>query len=310
MENARDIRRRINAVSNTRQITRAMELVARTKLQRTQEKALSAQPYSRELRRLLERSVGSSDAAVPAGMQGISPLLDVRPVESTLILGFSADRGLCGAYNSNVIKRTARQVSESEEKGQVRLIAVGQHMRDHFRRGDVDIFDEFVNIGEEAALNLARTLSQLAQQEFAQERADQVYLVYTEFESVFSNSPVVQQLLPVTSLDEGESQDKSEQTEESADGTQGEAVYIHEPTTEELFKQLLPRYVDNALFRALTDAKASEQAARVVAMKNATDNAEDLIEDLTRDYNRVRQTQITREINEIASGAEALAEQR
>ncbi len=286
-------------MDNIKQITRAMELVARTKLRRTQEQAEAARPYSEELGRLMRRSVPAG--GMSALMADVSPLLQVREVHSTLVIAFSADRGLCGAYNNNIIKRTARQIDQLESDGEVKLIPVGRQIRDHFRRRDVEIYDEFTDVGEEANLNLAHTLSHLAQREFAEERVDRVQLVYSEFVSVFQHPPVVQDLLPVTSLEQ--------QTDDEGGGPV-EASYLYEPSTDRLFEQLLPRYVDNSLYRALTEAKASEQAARVFAMKNATDNAGDLIEDLTRQYNRVRQSQITREITEIASGAEALAEQR
>jgi len=296
--NARDIHRRIRAVDNTRQITRAMELVARTKLRRAQEQAVSARPYAEALVGLLRRVAGRG------GDHRMSPFFDVRPVNRRLVMPISADRGLCGSYNSNVLRK-AREVVGDDDPDHLRLAPVGRKGRDHFRYRGYDIYEEFINIGEEADLGLAHTLARMATYEFNAGRVDEVILVFTEFKSVFRQVPRAFRLLPI---DPSEALDDGEATAREDHGVS--SLYLYEPSPAVIFEELLPRFVVNSIFRALTESKASEQASRVTAMKSATDNAGELIEELTRQYNRVRQAQITREITEIAGGAEALAAAR
>lgn len=292
MANPREIRRRIRAVDSTRQITRAMELVARTKMYRTQEQVRAARPYNEHLTQLLWRLVEAGDIDPDE-----FPLLGSRPVQRVLIICFSADRGLCGGYNAGILRRTEAELRQVAESAETRLVTVGRRARDYFRWKDRDIYDQFINIGEEADLELARNIGRIAVREFTSERVDEVRLVYTRFESIFSHPTEVQRLLPIG---------------RGSGGTQGglRDMYLHEPSVGEIFSSLVPRYLDNTVYKVLTEAKASEHAARVTAMKNATDNAGELIEELTRQFNRARQTVITREITEIASGAEALARER
>ncbi len=297
MANARDIHRRIRAVDNTRQITRAMELVARTKLRRAQEQAIAARPYAEALVELLRRVAGRG------GDQSMSPFFEVRPVENRLVITITADRGLCGSYNSNVL-RAARNEIADDDPAHLKLVPVGRKGRDHFRNRGYGIYEEFINVGEEADLGLARTLARVATYEFTSGRVDEVILVFTEFQSVFRQKVQSFTLLPIDPEAEAD-----EQEERRSKGAR-EGLYLYEPNPEVIFDELLPRFVTNSIFRALTESKASEQASRVTAMNSATENAGELIEELTREYNRVRQAQITREITEIAGGAEALAAAR
>ncbi len=295
MANARDIHRRIRAVDNTRQITRAMELVARTQLRRAQERAVSARPYAEALVALLRR------VASRGGDHQMSPFFEVRPVSNRLVIPISADRGLCGGYNSSVLRVATREIAE-DDPDHLSLVPVGRKGRDHFRRRGIPPYEEFVNIGEEADMGLAESLSRLVTYEFNSGRVDEVVLVFTEFKSVFRQVPQSFRLLPIDPTEAG--------AEEPESAVRGEGLYLYEPSPAVIFEELLPRFVVNSIFRALTESKASEHASRVTAMKSATDNAGELIEDLTREYNRVRQAQITREITEIAGGAEALAAAR
>ncbi|MFP4200520.1 MAG: ATP synthase F1 subunit gamma [Bacillota bacterium] len=299
MANAKDIHRRIRAVDNTRQITRAMELVARTKLRRAQEQAVATRAYAEALVQLLRRVAGRG------GDPDMSPFFEIRPVTNRLVIAITADRGLCGSYNSNVL-RVARNEIAGDDPAHLELIPVGRKGRDHFRNRGYEIYEEFVNIGEEADLGLARTLARVAGYEFTSGRVDEVVLVFTEFQSVFRQRVRSLTLLPIdpeAEVDEGE-------REWSEGARRREGLYLYEPNPEVIFEELLPRFVTNSIFRALAESKASEQASRVTAMNNATENAGELIEELTREYNRVRQAQITREITEIAGGAEALAAAR
>ncbi len=291
-EKPRDINRRINAVDNTRQITRAMELVARTKLYRTQSEVQAARPYSESLTRLMRRLVARG-----ATQDVDSPLLESRPVQRVMVIVFSADRGLCGSYNNNVLKRAEREVRELLDSTEVRLITVGRRGRDYFRWRKFDIYDQFTNIGEEADLGLAQNIGRIAMRQFSAGHVDEVRLIYTRFESVFRHPVEEIRLLPLRDFGADE-------------GAEPTGQYIYEPSPVSILQELIPRYVHNSVYRVLTDAKASEHAARVTAMKNATDNAGELIEELTQQFNRARQAVITREITEIASGAEALAQQR
>ena len=250
---------------------------------------MAAKPYNQALVDLLGR------VAARRGDHQLSPYFQARPVQNRLLLVISADRGLCGSYNHNINRRAAQTLEESNAG--VKLITVGRRSRDHFKRRGVDIYDEFINLGENVNLELARTLGRIARYEFDSGRVDEVVLVFTQFQSVFIQQATTFRLLPVDPV--------SRDSEEVGNG-----LYLYEPSPAVIFDSILPRFIDNSLFRALIESKASEHAARVTAMKNATDNAGDLIEDLTRLYNRVRQSQITREITEIASGAEALAAAR
>ncbi len=291
-ENPREIRRRIRAVDNTRQITRAMELVARTKLYRTQGQVQAARPYSESLLQLMRRLVsrGAADDVE-------SPLLQSRPVERVMVIVFSADRGLCGSYNNNVLKRAESEVRELSDSAQVRLITVGRRGRDYFRWREFDVYDQFTGVGEEANHGLAQDIGRIAMRQYSAGSVDEVRLVYTRFESVFIHPVEVMKLLPLEDFHDEEHPEPTGQ-------------YIYEPGAETILQQLIPRYVHNSVYKVLTEAKASEHGARVTAMKSATDNAGELIEDLTRQFNRARQAVITREITEIAGGAEALAQQR
>lgn len=271
-----------------------MELVARTKLRRTQDQVMAGKPYSEAIHDLLRR------VAARGGDHQQSPFFQTRDSSRRLFITFSADRGLCGSYNANVLRRSMKEWEKGQDSRGDKLIVVGRRVRDFFRRRGVDIYDEFTNIGEEADLGLARTLGRIASYEFTAERVDEVVLVYTEFTSIFQHTPKAVRVLPIDPQTPGQSSGKA----------RGNGLYLYEPSPEAILDYIIPRYVDNAMFQALTESKASEHAARVMAMKNATDNAGDLIEDLTRDYNRVRQSQITREISEIAGGAEALSAAR
>jgi len=269
-----------------------MELVARTKMFKTQGHVEEARPYNESLVQLMRRLAGRG-----AGEDFQSPLLQERSVRRILFISFAADRGLCGSYNNNVLKRTEREINETSASVETRLMVVGSKAQEFFRWREFDIYDAFLDIGEEAEPQIAEDIARNAMRQFSTGGVDEVRLVYTRFESIFSHPVEVMKLLPIADLDE-----------ESAKKVQGQ--YIYEPDPERILERLIPRYIINSIYKVLTEAKASEHAARVTAMKNATDNAGEIIDELTRQYNRARQSVITREITEIAGGAEALAQQR
>ncbi|MGF7183928.1 F-type H+-transporting ATPase subunit gamma [Desulfitispora alkaliphila] len=282
MAGMRDIKRRIRSVKNTQQITKAMKMVSAAKLRKAQERVVAARPFKSKLEEVLKRLVAVSGEID-------HPLIQVREPQKAAYVVVTADKGLCGGYNSNLIKLAHKQVEQSEIPAEV--VAVGRKGRDFFRRKEKRIGHEFINIGEEINIELARQVTRAVTNMYESGEYDQIYLVYTEFMTAIQQQPVVKKLLPIDPPeDEGE---------DAGD-------YIFEPSAEEVLNTLLPRYVENVVYQALLEAKASEHGARMTAMGSATDNAAEMIEKLTLSYNRARQAAITREISEIVGGAEAL----
>jgi F-type H+-transporting ATPase subunit gamma len=280
MPGLRDITRRIKSVKSTQQITKAMKMVAASKLRKAQERVIAARPFAKETGEVLSRLV-----AVASELS--HPLLAVREPKNIGYVVITADRGSCGGYNANILRKTAGEIKEYEK---VSLITVGRKSRDFFRRTGKNIVADFTGLGEEIQFADAKSIAQKVMDYYTAEEFDVVYLVYTEFVSALTQNPTTIQLLPV------------EPPKES-----GQAVdYIYEPSAESILDVLLPKYVETTLFRALLESKASEQGARMTAMGSATDNAKEIIAKLTLSYNRARQAAITREISEIVGGAAAL----
>lgn len=286
MATMRDIRRRIRSIENTKQITRAMQMVAAAKLRKTQDRVVAARPYSETLRQVLERVVAS------AGGEVEHPLLSSREVRRLGLVVFTADRGLCGGYNANVI-RAAQHVLTSLPAGQeAQLVVVGRKGRDYFRRRGYAIFRQYLDIGDNPNFIQARELARELVGLYTSGAVDSISIVYTQFLSPGRQRPQAIQFLPIARV--------QERTPEAAD-------YLYEPAPRELLGVLLPRYVETLVYQVLLDAKASEHGARMVAMESATKNAGEMIENLILTYNKARQAAITKEITEIVGGAEALA---
>ena len=284
MATLRDIRRRIGSVRNTKQITRAMKVVAASRLRRSQERIFNARPYANEMMALLE-----SLAARLEPQQ--HPLLARRPEKKILLVVVTADRGLCGAFNANLLRTTQNYIRD-REAGKVSLVTVGRKGRDYFRRRKVDIAAEYVNIFRQLEFSHAKELAEKIIDLYTSEAVDAVDFVYNEFKSMMVQNVKVERYLPVEPLTAPE----------------GEflADYIYEQPPAEILKALLPRYVEIQVFRALLESQAAEYAARMTAMDAATNNADELIETLRLKLNRLRQAGITKEIIEIVSGAQAL----
>ena len=284
---AREYKRRINSVKNMQQITKAMKMVAAAKLRRAQEQAESSRPHTEKLRENLIRL-----AAVAYDIK--HPLLEVR--EDVKKIGYvivTADKGLCGAYNTNIIRTANLDMAERREEIQKGIIAVGRKSRDFFRkRGGVDA--EFVNLGDTIKYADAREIAQYVMNAYENGEVDEVFLVYSKFVNVMRQVPTVVQLLPM------EPPQQDEGTEEKY------LEYIYEPNASEILFTLIPRYVGSMIYHAMLEGKASEQGARMTAMSNATENAAELIETLTLEMNKARQAAITDEILDIVGGAEAL----
>ncbi len=289
-----DLRRRVRAVKNTQQITKAMKMVAASKLRRSQERITSARPYAVQMQRVLT----SVAAQVAGGEDGaaVHPLLTVRkPVARTLVIVVSGDKGLCGSFNTNVIKGAATYVISSPVPCSLAL--VGRKGRDYFVRRGFDAPFELSGLFQKLSYEHAKEIAQFAMDAFIDGRFDRVMLVYNEFKSVMSQRVVVDQLLPIA-------QDEVAGLGGKAAGTAVD--YLYEPSAEEIFKQLLPRYVEVQVYRALLESNAAFYAAQMTAMDTATKNSAEMIGSLTLYMNKVRQAAITREIIEVVSGAQAL----
>jgi F-type H+-transporting ATPase subunit gamma len=281
-----DLRRRIKSVTNTRQITKAMKVVSAAKLRRAQDRVLAARPYAQIIRRML------ANVAQAAGEQPEGPgaeLLAKRPEKRIQLLVITADRGLAGAFNSNVI-RTAQKFGQEHPDAEMHLELIGRKGRDFFKKRSKNITGEYSTIFQkvvryEDALDIARKVID----RFQKAEIDAVYIVVNNFKSLMSSTLVVSRVLPVELPEEKEQID-----------------YIYEQPPGELLQSLLPRYIESQIFRALLESAAAEHAARMTAMEAASSNAVDVIDALTLKMNRVRQASITREIIEIVSGAAAL----
>ncbi len=282
MASQRDIRRRIGAVRNIKQITRAMQFVAASKLRRAQEATLASRPYSDKIDEVL------ADLAAVLGAED-HPLLAERAEGKRLIILLTSDRGLAGPLHTNVIRFAAREITEHE--GDLSVVSVGRKGRDAMRRARVPLEAHFAGFGDRPQFSDVLPLARLITDGFLEGRFGDVDLIYSRFESTLVQRPSIDQLLPI-------------EPSEDTHGIPGHQ-FLFEPDPATVLTQLLPRYVATRLYQAVLESRASEESSRMVAMKNATENAEELIGDLTLSYNKVRQANITREMIEIASGAQA-----
>jgi F-type H+-transporting ATPase subunit gamma len=284
MANLLDIRRRIRSVRNTQQITRAMKTVSAAKLRRAQERVFAARPYAEQLRTVLGNLASRIEALE-------HPLLTVREEANVLIVVITADRGLCGAFNANVIRAATAFIRERSNRQEVQVMAVGRKGRDVFRRQGQKMLEEHVNIFSTLSFTHAQDISRRIVEVYSSGDSDAIYLAYNEFKSVIQQRLVIEPILPISAatLEEGSSQ----------------VDYIYEQPPAEVFNRLLPQYVDVQVHRALLESAAAEHGARMAAMDTASRNAGEMIDALTLNMNRIRQAAITREIIEVVSGASA-----
>lgn len=289
----RILRRRIGTVTNTKKITRAMELIAATRVARAQQRARSARPYSEMLTGVIE------DLAA-GGAEIDHPLLrQVDKVERVAFVVCAGDRGLAGAYNASVVRSAEREIQAlRSEGGAYKILAVGRKVNDYFRFRDYRIDSTYSGFTDNPTYEDARNVARRVRELFDSSEVDQVELIYTEFVSLGTQRAVVRRFLPLEST--------AVMAEAGGGDKAALAAFAFEPSAEGVLEDLLPRYVEARLFTALLDAAASEHASRQRAMKAATDNAEELIVKLSRAMNRARQESITTEIMEIVSGAEAM----
>jgi F-type H+-transporting ATPase subunit gamma len=295
MPNLLDIRRRIKSVKNTQQITKAMKMVSAAKLKRAQDRVVTARPFANKMMEVLGQLASRTDENFH------HPLLDRRGDERYLIVLITADKGLCGAFNTNLTKAAQAFIKDNPDKT-VELLPVGRKGRDFFRNRHATLVGEFLGLTGKGrvefseALEVARHVIKLYTDDTG---IDKVFLIYNEFKSVLSQRVVLEQLLPVARAEEEDPEAKSQHAVNLVD-------YIYEQPPEEIFARLLPRLVETQVFRALLESVASEHGARMTAMDSASKNASELIDTLTLNMNRIRQAAITNEIIEVVSGAAAL----
>jgi F-type H+-transporting ATPase subunit gamma len=293
-----DFRRRIRSVKNTQQITRAMKFVAAARLRRAQEAALAARPYAVELARVLRSTMARIESPE-------HPLLAKRPENNILAIVLTGERGLAGAFNSNVLRK-AQEFFRSHQGKKITTIPVGKKGRDSLRRAGFTFAAEYVNVLARVDFQTAREIANLVTDLYVKEEIDSVYIIFSEFKSVMVPTLAVEKLLPVEAIREDDANKTVQPDEENKKpGKPSETPidYIYEQPEEQILAKLLPRYVETQILRAMLESSAAEHAARMTAMEAATNNANDVIEALTLHMNKVRQAAITKEIIEIVSGA-------
>lgn len=285
MANLRDLRRRIKSIKSTQQITKAMKAVSAARMRKAQDAVLAARPYSKRIKGVLGR--------VAMASSGIKdPLLAVREPNKVAYIIITADRGLCGGFNSNVLRRASLEFKGIS--AELSVITVGRKSRDFFRRRGFNIAQQYVGLGDDNHGGIAREIASFVTEKYASEEFDEVHLVYSQFINALVQKPVLVKLLPAEPPAEAEEEESKK------------VDYIFEPEAEEVLGVLLPKYIENAIFQGILESKAGEHSARMAAMDNATKNASDMISSLTLSLNRARQAQITKEISEIVGGAAAL----
>ena len=295
MATLREIRRRISGVKSIQKITKAMKMVAAARLRRAQEGIVSARPYAREIKRLIAHLVSEVDPS-------LHPLLQVREVKKSLIVVVTSDRGLCGAFNTNVIKAAVNHIlsrypERIRSEHQVRLVTIGKKGFEFFSKRDFEIHSKHVGIFHGLDFGIARGIMDDLTSRYLNQEFDKVEVVYNEFKNVLQQRIVIEQLLPIP---------PEELRPENAMGAHSMIDYIYEPSSKEIIGALLPRHLNFQLWRILLESNAAALGAQMSAMDNATENAKELITDLTLSYNKARQGSITKELLEIVGGAEAL----
>ncbi len=288
----KELKRRIRGVRNIKQITRAMEMVATTKLKRLQGRAAAARPFSDKIQEMVGRLAGMP------GMENASPLMEKREVRKTAIIMVTSDRGLCGAYNANIIRMTTRYIGANEGPD-YRLHLFGLKGYLHVKRRPYTVGYRYEGSLDKITYSDVKEVGRSLQNAFVNGEIDEARIFYTRFVSTFAQQPVEQKILPISkeSLIEDEGQD-------GGGGKAGEADFLLEPSPEIIFRDLLPTFLEVKIYSAIMESLASEYAARRIAMKAATDAADDMVRSLLKQYNRARQETITKELLEVVGGVE------
>lgn len=294
MQNIRDIKQRIQSVTNISQITKAMEMVAAAKLRRAQERAIASRPYAEKMREVI--------ASIARGVEQEEehPMLQKREVKRTGYLVITSDRGLAGGYNANVIRNVMQKINDRHEStDDYVLFVIGRRGFDFFRRRDYPMIDSVIGLSDSPEYHDVNSVTSNVVRLFTEGKYDELFMHYNEFVNPMVQKPVEKKLLPLDDLEE--------ELEGKEDQSRDPLFYEFEPSDKAVLAELLPKYAEALMYSAVLDAKASEFGARMTAMGNANDNASELIDTLTLQYNRARQAAITQEIAEIVGGAEALS---
>lgn len=283
MATLKEIRRRISSIKSTQQITKAMKMVAAAKLRRAQERMFAARPFSGKIDELIRNLLlGAEDFD--------EPLLEERPADKVQLILITADKGLCGAFNTHLIKKALQEI-DAAKGSEVEMICIGKKGYDFFRKQDVKMGQEYINLFNDLQFSRVEEIVEEIISGFVSQKSDRVKIIYNQFKSVMQQNLLVEDFLPI----------RVEETENKK-----QVNYIFEPSREALLHELLPKHLNVQLWQVLLESYAAELGARMTAMENATENANELIHDLTLQYNKARQASITKEILEIVGGAEAL----
>ena len=284
MATLRGIKRRISSVKSTQQITRAMKMVSAAKLRKAQDQIIAARPYAYKIDEMIKHLVAKIEVIT-------DPLLEVRPPQRVLIVAVTADRGLCGSFNSNIIKRVQHQFETHKDK-EISLVCVGRKGFDFFRKQSVEIEQKYIQFFNNLEYIHAQEITEFLVNYYQEKKTDLIEVVYNEFKNAVQQNIIVENFLPL----------KTEQFQDIKTSVD----YLYEPDKLSLLNALLPKHLNMQTWRILLESNASEQGARMTAMENATENAGEMIHDLTLHYNKARQAAITKEISEIVGGSEAL----
>ena len=291
MATLRDIQKRIKAVNNTQKITKAMKMVAAAKLRKVQTRMLDLRPYADKMHDVLISLAKGAD-------RGSHPLLAFRPRKTVEVVVFTSDRGLCGAFNTNILKAAQKSIDTYKKDGfEVSVSTVGKKARDYFRRRNVSVRNSWIGISGNVRFPNAEEIANDIKENYMNETIDEVVIVYNAFKSMVAQTVTASKLLPLSPDEAGE----GEATAEAA-----AADFIYEPSMEAIFDRLIPRNVDIQIYRALLESSAAEEAARMSAMENATQSCDEMVEKLTLQFNKARQASITAELMDIVGGVEAL----
>jgi len=290
MPTIRDLRKKIKAIQNTKKITRAMKMVAAAKLRRVQDRMLNFRPYAIRMESVL------SDLARVAERE-IHPLFALRPRKTVEVLVITSDRGLCGAFNTNILKAVSNYIDTLKKEGiELSLSVVGRKARDYFRRRNIPMRKITVGISGKVTYGNAQEIASDLTELYTNETIDEVIVIYNEFKSLIAQKVVITKLLPIVSL---EPEERAQEPSLSAD-------FLYEPSMAGIYTSLLPKHLEIQVYRALLESSAAEEAARMNAMENASKNCEELIAKVTLMTNKIRQANITKELMDIVGGVEAL----
>lgn len=296
MATLRDIKRRIKAVKNTRQITKAMKMVAASKLRKAQSRMMEMRPYANKMRAVISGLASKGDME-------LHPLLVSRPRKTVEVLVMTSDRGLCGAFNTNILKSAAATIARLKAGGfEVSVSIIGKKAADYFKRRNVPLRKSWTGVSGAVVFSSAQEIAKDITQSYMEETFDELHLIYNEFKTVMIQQVSVVKLLPLAPIETETIAGVA--TSPSVGGAA--ADYIYEPSEKEIFNSLLPKNIEVQVFRALLESQASEEGSRMAAMENATQSANEMIDRLTLQYNKARQATITKELMDIVGGVEAL----